>query len=709
MASMMGNAFLGAALALSLGAVLFCASSKESPVGKWAGRLVFLSGIASLATALCLMYFIFADRFDIAYVVGYSSRELPTVYKFSAFWAGQQGSFLLWLFFHAAVGVLLLRGKQMDSAAMGIYMLLQSVIAILVLGKSPFALQEAAVEDGMGLNPLLQDPWMAVHPPIIFLGYAMLAIPLAYSAGALLRRKGDADWMEPARRWTLAAWAFLGAGIFIGGYWAYKVLGWGGYWGWDPVENSSLVPWLVAAVFLHLLKGARVRKPILPMAHLAAIFAFSLVLYGTFLTRSGLLGDFSVHSFSGTSIGLAITVANAVILLGGLALLTARVNDLPKGNMYEGSNSREFLLLLGMLLMVFVAAVVFLGMSMPLLTQLAGRPAAMDTSFYVRTTMPLAICLMLAMTVACQRFYGVGKLLPKSNLPLAALVAGVALPLAVGVREILPVVLSGVSLMASAASIQSWKNRALSLGGMIAHVGVGIALSAMVLAGSGSQSVTEVFSLGETHRIFGHEITYQGQEFLEDGSAKYYVYRVDGREIKALTKLRSNGTDAAREPAIDRGGRGDIYIAPSPAEDAGIGEMTLKRNEIAMDGEFAYIFEDGEIRASEGNGEHMLATARISVTDGEIVDVVEPTIIVTRNSGTSKPVSVLKGKKRIRLTGLTEDQKKARIEILPSEAELAQMPVQATVSEKPLIWALWLGCALVTVGCMTAVWKGRIR
>ena len=705
---MLGVISLALALIFSLAAVL-CFAFPSERAGRWGRGLAVLSFVAVLMASIYLLVLIFANRFDIAYVANYSAIELPVIYKVSAFWAGQQGSFLLWLLIHGAAGLYLAVKKDLPPAGMAVYMGLMALLTVLVMAKSPFVPSEAVVQNGVGLNPLLQDPWMAIHPPIIFVGYALLAVPLTYSAAALLTGQKAQEWLPAARRWALVGWSFLGAGIFIGGYWAYKVLGWGGYWGWDPVENSSLVPWLVAAVFLHLLKGARVRKPILPMAHLAAIFAFSLVLYGTFLTRSGLLGDFSVHSFSGTSIGLTIAVANAVILLGGLALLTARVNDLLKGNMYEGSNSREFLLLLGMLLMVFVAAVVFLGMSMPLLTQLAGRPAAMDTSFYVRTTMPLAICLMLAMTVACQRFYGVGKLLPKSNLPLAALVAGVALSLAVGVREILPMFLAGVSLMASAASIQSWKNRALSLGGMIAHVGVGIALSAMVLAGSGSQSVTEVFSLGETHRIFGHEITYQGQEFLEDGSAKYYVYRVDGREIKALTKLRSNGTDAAREPAIDRGGRGDIYIAPSPAEDAGIGEMTLKSNEIAMDGEFAYIFEDGEIRASEGNGEHMLATARISVTDGEIVDVVEPTIIVTRNSGTSKPVSVLKGKKRIRLTGLTEDRKKVRIEILPSEAELAQMPVQATVSEKPLIWALWLGCALVTVGCMTAVWKGRIR
>ncbi|MBR6710772.1 MAG: cytochrome c biogenesis protein CcsA, partial [Selenomonadaceae bacterium] len=581
---MTGDLFLGAGLAFSLGAALLYAV----PAGAaWAGRCTVLSAVGIILASACLMGLIFGDHFEIAYVASYSSKELPAVYKFSAFWAGQQGSFLLWLLIHAVVGCILARGR-MNSAGMSVYMLLQSLLAILVLAKSPFFPQETTVENGIGLNPLLQDPWMAVHPPVIFLGYAMLAIPLSYSAGALLKSPAAADWLEPARRWTLAAWGFLGAGIFIGGYWAYKVLGWGGYWGWDPVENSSLVPWLMTAVFLHVLKVARVRESVLSMTHLAAIFTFSLVLYGTFLTRSGLLGDFSVHSFAGSSIGLTIASVNAFVLIGGLLLLTVRVNRLPQGRMYDGFHSREFLVLLGMLLTVFLASIIFLGMSMPLFTQLLNHPASVDSSFYVRATMPLAICLMLAMTAACLRFYGEGRPLPKSWFPFGALLIGCAAPLAVGIREILPILLSGVSLMGAAASVQSWKKHALSVGGLRAHIGVGISLFAMVLAENGSLSATQTLRPEEACTVFGHEIVYHGQEFLEDGSAKYYVYSVDGHEVKALTKLRGNGTDAAREPAIDKGFSGDVYIAPSPPEDYGIAEMTLKKKGVSMDGDLAY-------------------------------------------------------------------------------------------------------------------------
>jgi len=696
---MTGDLFLGAGLAFSLGAGIFYA---VQPNSEWARRFTMLSALGIIISSAYLMGLIFGDHFDIAYVASYSSRELPAVYKFSAFWAGQQGSFLLWLLIHAVIGCILCRGR-MSSAGMGVYLLLQSLITILVLAKSPFLPQETVVENGIGLNPLLQDPWMAIHPPIIFLGYAMLAIPLAYSAGALFQSPSSADWMEPARRWTLAAWGFLGAGIFIGGYWAYKVLGWGGYWGWDPVENSSLVPWLIATVFIHVLKVTRIRESVLSMTHLAAIFAFSLVLYGTFLTRSGLLGDFSVHSFAGASIGLTIAAVNAFVLIGALVLLTVRANRLPQGQMYAGFRSREFLMLLGMLLTVFIASIIFLGMSMPLFTQLLERPASVDTSFYVRTTMPLAVCLMLTMAAACLRFYGTDKPLPKSYLPYGALLIGCALPLAVGIREILPILLSGAALMGAAASFLSRKKHALSLGGAIAHIGIGISFLAMVLAGNGSLSTTQMLQTNEPYPVFGHEVIYRGQEFPEDGSAKYYVYSVDGHEVKALTKLHGNGTDAAREPAIDKSLSGDLYIAPAPPEDYGIAEMTLKRKAVSMDGDLAYRFDGIDVTPDENDPSRMIVTAQISVTDGEVVETAMPSIQTTANGGTSSAVPVLNGRKRIRLTGITDDQSRIRIELLPSEAEFSQIPIAATISTKPYIWLLWLGCTLVTVGCFTAV------
>lgn len=697
---MVGVISLALALATALAAVLCFAAQSERTV-KWGRALTALSFAAVLVASIYLLVLIFNNRFDIAYVASYSAEELPAVYKFSAFWAGQQGSFLLWLLIHGGAGLYLAWKKDLSGAGLAVYMALQALLAVLVMAKSPFVPNENVVENGVGLNPLLQDPWMAVHPPIIFVGYALLAVPLVYSAAALLTGQKAQEWLPSARRWALTAWAFLGAGIFIGGYWAYKVLGWGGFWGWDPVENSSLVPWLVAGIFVHVLRVAQIRQAAITMVHLSAVFAYALVLYGTFLTRSGILGDFSVHSFSGTSIGMTIAVVNALVLVAGLMLLTVKVKSLPQGEYYPGYNSREFLLLLGALLLVFMSAIIFLGMSMPLLTQLLGKPAAVDTDFYVRTTMPLAIVMLLTAACALLRGYGQDKILSQGKTLLIMGLVGVGWGYAAGVRQVLPLILAAASLMAARAAVLSWRKHGINKGGMVAHVGLGLSLLAMVLAGSGSQSHSQEMAVGETYEIFGHQIVFEGQEFTEGQLAKYYVYRVDGQQVKALTKLHGNGTDAAREPAIAKGIGGDVYLAPTPPKNSGRLEMTLKQGRMDMDDDFAYRYDKSNME-KQPDGK-LLVTAEVSITDGEKVEHTEVTMLATADGGTSQPVEVFGGQKRLRLTGVTQNQKQIRLEILPSREAEAGQPITTSVSVKPCIWLLWLGSIMVCAGTLLAV------
>ncbi|MBQ1915502.1 MAG: cytochrome c biogenesis protein CcsA [Selenomonadaceae bacterium] len=697
---MLGVISLVLTLLLSLAAVL-CFAVRSEETERWGRRLAALSFAAVLAASAYLLVLILNNRFDIAYVASYSAVELPVIYKVSAFWAGQQGSFLLWLLIHGAAGFYLAIKKALPGAGMAVYMGLQSLLAVLVLAKSPFVPNEVTVQNGVGLNPLLQDPWMAVHPPIIFLGYALLAVPLAYSAGALLVGQKAQEWLPAARRWALVGWSFLGAGIFIGGYWAYKVLGWGGFWGWDPVENSSLVPWLVAGIFVHVLKVAQIRQAVITMVHLAGIFAYALVLYGTFLTRSGILGDFSVHSFAGTSIGITIAVVNAIVLVSGLLLLAAKAKQLPQGEYYPGYDSREFIMLLGALLMAFIGSVVFLGMSMPLLTQLMGRPAAVDTDFYVRTAMPLAIVMLLAVSCALLRGYGQGKVLA-NGMPLLVLgVIGTACGYAAGVRQMLPLLLAAAALMAAGAAVLAKCRNGIRNGGMIAHLGLGLAIFAIVLAGSGSQSHTQEMAVGESYDVFGHEIVFRGQEFAEGLKEKYYVYTVDGREVRALTKLHANGTDAAREPAIDKGIGGDVYLAPMPGKENNRLEMVLKQGRMDMDDDLAYRFDGVSIDQQEGG--RLLITAEVAVTDGEKVEQASLVMTANADGGTSQPVEVLGGQKRLRLTGVAQNQKQIRLEILPSITEESSQPIMTSVSVKPCIWLLWLGSVLVCGGSLLAL------
>jgi len=641
-----GNLLLGGGLAAALTAMIICFAQKIP-----SARLVKATALTSAgfitAASLLLWILIFENDFSVEYVASYSSTTMPTLYKISAFWAGQQGSFLLWLLIHALIGAVLIY-RRATAAALGIYFLLQSILVLLVMAKSPFAENPAEVFEGVGLNPLLQDFWMAIHPPIIFVGYALLAVPFALSLGSLLTEAASRSWLEEARQWTLAAWSFLGAGIFIGGYWAYKVLGWGGYWGWDPVENSSLVPWLLAAVLLHLINLARKKSAVLSVTHVAATFTYALVIYGTFLTRSGILGDFSVHSFAGSNIGTAIALANALVLIGGLSIILIKAKFLPQGKMYDAHGESAFIILLSCLLLIFIAAIVWVGMSMPLLSQLFGEAAAVDTDFYVKSTAPIALVLAVLMIYTFIKF-----------------------------------------------------GRTISRGGKIAHVGFLAMLAAIVISAQG-ETVTQELQPREKILIAGHEIIYEGQVFQEDERQKFYVYTVDGEAVRALTKLRGNGEDAAREPAILKNFFGDIYIAPHAPKIDSVQELMLTKKLFAMDGEYGYVFEDAHIDYDEHN-QPIQATAAITITDGEVEEVIHPLITVTPDGGSSKSIEVFNGKRRVRLTGISGDLDKARLEILPTYEKLSAMPITATISTKPFIWILWLSVTAICIGTMLTI------
>ena len=699
---MIGTVLLVSTLLFALAAA-FCDTQGKT---RQAAVAAYLAGIAAIGAAATLFVAILGDDFSVAYVISYSSIDLPLLYKFSAFWAGQQGSFLLWLAIHACVGILLVRSGRMTASGRSIYHLLTAMLTVLVLIKSPFVPADVIVFDGHGMNPLLQDPWMAVHPPIIFAGYALLAVPFVYSIESMIKNPMDGDFLIPMRRWTLIAWAFLGAGIFIGGYWAYKVLGWGGYWGWDPVENSSLVPWLLACVLLHLIAVARERCGALYLVHLAAIFSYAFVLYGTFLTRSGILGDFSVHSFAGSEIGLYIALANAVVLLFGLGVLTVRIERLPKGAVYEQHRSRDFFVLLGMLLIVFIVAIVFFGMSMPLISGLLGESAAVDTSYYVRTSLPIAVPLVLLMALGVLLSYGSGRIARPVWIFVISVGGGILAGL-VGATDILSVLLSTFALLAVAAAIEAFRRQQIGLGGMVAHVGAGLAFLAFILSGTGSQTTTVILIPDEPQEVYGHTIIYRGQMFAESGNEKSYRYEVDGVLYEAVTKLRANGEDAAREPAIARSIVGDLYIAPSPTS-GGRAELILHRGKTVMGiNDYAYRYESLAFEP-QGSGK-TLVTAQIALTDGEEVDDAAPMILATETGGTSQPIEVMNGKFRIRLTGVSADERDIRIEILPSEAEEALLPVPASVSTKPGISILWLACVLVTVGGLLAAAQAENR
>ncbi|MEY3990301.1 MAG: hypothetical protein RI985_1382, partial [Chloroflexota bacterium] len=263
------------------------------------GTRLTLVGVVSVV--VLLNYLFVAQRYDVEYVYNYSSRDLEPYFRVAAVWAGQPGSFVIWALWGViAAQFLVKRSRHAEPYVMSVVMLIQLALIVFMLIRNPFILHITADGqpplDGKGLNPTLHNIWMLIHPPILFIGFSLMAIPFGYVVAGLWRRDYD-GWARDALPWTIAAWAVLGLALLLGGYWAYETLGWGGYWGWDPVENSSLVPWLTVAALMHGLLVQRAHGGMRRTNMILAVATYVLVFYSTFLTRSGVLSSFSVHSF----------------------------------------------------------------------------------------------------------------------------------------------------------------------------------------------------------------------------------------------------------------------------------------------------------------------------------------------------------------------------------------------------------------------------
>src|SRR5438477_2024335 len=327
---------------------------------------------ATAVAAVVLLSALARHDFSFRYVAQHTSRELPLGYTLTAFWGGQEGSLLLWLLVlsgYSVAAVLTARraGREVLAWVVPTLALVGTFFAVLlVFVASPFATQLAPA-DGAGLNPSLQNPYMAIHPPMLYLGYVGLTVPFAFAMGALLARRTDERWIVATRRWTLAAWAFLGVGQLLGAHWAYVEIGWGGYYAWDPVENAALMPWLAATAFLHSVMIQEKRGMLKVWNMILVALAFCLSIFGTFLTRSGVIN--SIHSFSQSPLGgwflgfiIFVTAFSVGLIYLRLPLLRARTK-------LESLVSREAAFLYNNLLLVAFCLTILWGVVYPLLTE----------------------------------------------------------------------------------------------------------------------------------------------------------------------------------------------------------------------------------------------------------------------------------------------------------------------------------------------------
>jgi len=366
-----------------------------------AGVVVF--GFVLLA-AIALVAAAFRDDFTIAYIFHHSNRDLPGPYKFAVLWSGQEGSLLFWSLLLAGYGFVLRLRYKTDPRLFAYASVVLAGVQIFFLllinfAANPFGLLEGPLRaDGSGLNPLLQYPEMVIHPPMLYLGYVGFTVPFAFALGALIMKYPGEKWIHITRRWTMVTWGFLTCGIFLGAHWAYSVLGWGGYWGWDPVENASLMPWLVGTAFLHSVMMQE-KRGMLKVWNMWLVFAtFWLAILGTFLTRSGIIA--SVHAFAQSSIGDWFAWFLSITLVVFLFFFIKNKDHLRSEHKLESLISRESSFLFNNLLFVLLCFTVLWGTWFPKISELVqGNKVTVGGPFYNRVAIPVALLLLILTAV----------------------------------------------------------------------------------------------------------------------------------------------------------------------------------------------------------------------------------------------------------------------------------------------------------------------
>jgi cytochrome c-type biogenesis protein CcmF len=434
--------------AYAIGAAIFGALTQRPLVVKSAERAVHASFALLLVTAAGLAVAMIGDRFDLAFVAATSSREQPWPFKL-AIWGGQEGSLVLWagiLAGFASIAVFQNRARNRELVPWVVVSLMANLLffsLLLCFISNPYEVvpEGHALSNGRGMNPLLQHPVMLIHPPILYTGFVGFAVPFSFAFAALVTGRLDTTWFRTTRRWTLTAWAFLGCGILLGGRWAYEVLGWGGYWAWDPVENASLMPWLAGTAYLHSVM-IQEKRGMLKIWNLALVgLTYSLCIFGTFLTRSGVVQ--SVHSFANAGWFGTLFLGYVLVIAGTFfAFLIWRVPSLRSQNKLESMVSRESSFLFNNYVFLGLLAIVFFGTLYPVFSEyFLGARIQIGPPFFQRWTAPLAVGLLF--------LTGVGPLiawrratitnLRKSFLwPLGFAAVAAVVAFAVGVRTFYP-------------------------------------------------------------------------------------------------------------------------------------------------------------------------------------------------------------------------------------------------------------------------------
>jgi cytochrome c-type biogenesis protein CcmF len=598
----LGTAGVALALVSSLGGVLTVV------VAQWRRRPVLLRqipsfvGLAALGAVLATVAMqraLITRDFSVQFVADNGSRATSLPFTISTMWSALEGSILLWGLVLAGYLVAVtwkfrtrLEDPLVAWAMLAMFAVTAFFFALMAGPANPFGTVASPPADGPGPNPLLQDHLlMAFHPPMLYLGYVGFTVPFAFAIGALVTGRIGEGWLVETRRWTLFAWGFLTVGIVLGAWWSYEVLGWGGYWAWDPVENASLLPWLTGTAYLHSVM-VQERRGMLRVWNLSLLCAtFSLTILGTFLTRSGVLD--SVHAFSESAIGPIFLGFFAVIVVVTLGLIGWRGDTLRAPGRIDSPLSREGAFLANNVLFTGFAFVVLFGTIFPLLAEaLNGRRVSVGVPYFNRMSGPIGLMLLFLMAIAPALPWRKAstETLSQRLLWPAWFGAGVVVVCVVtGVRGLVPLVAFGLGAYAAGAAVRQvvlatrrngWRGFVgRTNGGMIVHLGVVLIAVGLAASGSFAEQTEARLAPGDSRRVHGHDITFDS--FSESDADPTRLIRsasmtVDGRTLEPRLQTFPNGSQEIGKPAVRYGIGDTVYLALIEAPRASDGTIVVR-------------------------------------------------------------------------------------------------------------------------------------
>ena len=556
---------------------------------------VVQGGLAALAMTLLIALFLRSDM-SVLLVATNSHSAKPWLYKFAGAWGNHEGSMLLWVSVLAMAGmVVALLERRLKTATLVATLGAQATIAIgfyafLLFSSNPFARLVPAPADGNGLNPLLQDPGLAFHPPTLYFGYVGISIAFSFAVGAMVMRDVGPAFARAMRPWILGAWIFLTLGITAGSYWAYYELGWGGWWFWDPVENASLMPWLAATALLHSVTVLATRDGLRAWTIMLSVLAFSMSMIGTFLVRSGILT--SVHSFAVDPTRGSFILALLLLYIGGALLLFAlRVGTIREGATFEPV-SREGALVINNLLLTVILGIVLIGTLYPIVAAAWGVQLSVGPPFFDRTTGPIALLLVAVMAVGPLVRWRRDRLraaLGRVAIPAAVLVAAlmtvILLVPGIGILPLLGLVFAAGTGIASIAPLWGRDLRRTPLftfGMVIAHFGIAVALAGMASDSAFTKETLVAARVGETHRVGPYAVTLDTIAPVVGANwsaieARLSARRGDGAAFTLAPQSRffANPQMVTSESAIATGLDGQLYTVLGQQDSTGRWQLRL--------------------------------------------------------------------------------------------------------------------------------------